>query len=332
MVFAKRLLKFLVIVIVAIALLLALVWAAGPLLLRGDGDMADPRSEIHAAELDGVIYTSGGIGFFRTLDSCAAFDTQTREFSACPDLPRSLHHVGMAAGEGEIFASGGYVSLPFNQDPEGALFAFAPGDAKSKWRELSQLPVPLGQHAMFYRDGAVWLVGGESGETALGTIHRYTLASGIWDEARPMPTPRHSHAIALSDDKLFVTGGRSETLGSQARVVEAYDFASDSWETLPELPYAIAGHGAMVFEGHLHVFGGENLAKVEVVSRHVSLDLANPESGWGAQMPVRELRHGFATARVGDTVWILGGGESPGSSTPLSVTGTAIPLDLRAQP
>ena len=303
-------------------------WFVGPSLMTGAGDMSEPRSEVHAAELDGTIYVAGGIGFHRTLSSCVAFEVGTQTFSDCPELPRSLHHVGMAAGEGQVFASGGYSSLPFNQDPDGALFAFTPSDEEPEWRELSRLPEPLGQHAMFYREGKLWLIGGQSGERTLGTTRTYELATGEWGEVASMPTPRHSHAFALSQDKLYVTGGRSDTLGPHAVVIEVYDFASDSWESLPDAPFPLAGHGAAVFEGRLHIYGGEDVTTSEVFTRHVSMGLSDPAAGWREEVPMSAGRHGFATWRMGDTAWILGGGELAGWKTLGSVTGTAFPLKL----
>jgi Kelch motif len=304
----------------------------GPSLMTGAGDMSEPRSEVHAAELDGVIYVAGGIGFQRTLKSCVAFEVSSQSFSDCPDLPRTLHHVGMAAGafegRGQVFATGGYSSLPFNQDPDGALFVFSPTDAEHEWRELSRLPEPLGQHAMFYREGKLWLIGGQSGDRTLGTIRTYDLVSGEWGEAQPMPTPRHSHAYAVSEGKLYVTGGRSDKLGPHATVIEVYDFASDSWESLPDAPFPLAGHGAAVFEGRLHVFGGEDVTTSEVFTHHFSVDLADSSSGWREETPMSAGRHGFAIWRVGDTAWILGGGELAGWKTLTSVTGTAFPLKL----
>ncbi|MEM7779803.1 MAG: kelch repeat-containing protein [Pseudomonadota bacterium] len=309
-------------------------WFVGPSFLRSAGEMDDPRSEIHAAELDGVIYTTGGIGFFRTLSSCAAFDTANETFATCPNLPRPLHHVAMAAGDGSIWASGGYESLPFNVDPNGALFQLDLSELEPQWREISALPEPLGQHAMFYHQGTVWLIGGDRNGETTGALTLYDLSEGEWVEASPMPTPRHSHAYALDAEAgeagfLYVTGGRSSALGSQSRVIEAYDFASDSWTRLPDAPFDLGGHGAAVFEGRLHVFGGEDLGSGTVIQDHAVLDLANLDAGWVMVNPVSLPRHGFATARVGNTVWILGGGKRAGMRTPWSVTGTAFSLPLK---
>lgn len=314
--------------LLAVAALILVTRFAGPELLREHGDMNEPRSEVHAAELDGTIYVAGGIGFFRTLKSCAAFDTESATFSPCPDLPRSLHHVAMTAGGGRVFASGGYTSLPFILDEDGALFAFSPDDAEPSWRLIAALPNPVGQHAMVFYDNAVWIVGGEERSGAVGSLWRYDVRNGEWEERAPMPTARHSHAVAIQDGKLFVTGGRSEALGSASTIVEVYDFSSDQWQTLPDAPFRLGGHGAAAFAGRLHVFGGEDIGAGIVVADHASIDIENPEAGWRTETPVSQPRHGFARARVGETIWIIAGGKRAGLRTPWSVTGGAQQLTL----
>ena len=315
--------------LVVLALGIFLVWLAGPSQLRSQGDMADPRSEVHAAELNGVIFVTGGIGFFRTLNSCAAFDAAKEEITPCPNLPRSLHHVAMASGEGQVFASGGYSSLPFNIDTDGAIFALKPSSPNAQWIEIARLPQPLGQHAMFYHSGSLWLVGGDRRGETTNALLRYDLEGENWEKMAHMPTPRHSHAIAFDDGKLFVTGGRSNALGNQSRIVEAYDVASGSWETLPDLPFDLAGHGAAITDERLHVFGGESLDAGTVFQRHVTLDLTDHDAGWKDAEPMTFARHGFATAKVGEVAWILGGGKRAGLRTPWSVTGSVFPLPLR---
>ena len=312
--------------LIGIALLLALAWVIGPRLLVADSDMEEPRSEIHAARLGETIYTAGGIGFFRTLSSCAAFDTADQEWGACPDLPRSLHHVAMTAGEGRVYASGGYASLPFSIDQDGALFALNPADGG--WSEVSKLPHPIGQHTMSFRDGALYLVGGDDGTATLASLQRFEIATGEWSKLAPMPTPRHSHAVAQDAEHLYVSGGRSDELGAQSVIVEAYNFAANEWQKLPDAPYPLGGHGSVVSEGRLHVFGGENLADNRIETGHYSLNLAEPEAGWREEATMPEPRHGFAAAEVDGSLWILAGGKRPGLQTPWSVTGTALSVTL----
>ncbi|MEL7189047.1 MAG: kelch repeat-containing protein [Pseudomonadota bacterium] len=311
-----------ILTMVAIAFLAGVVWWLAPTFMVGDNDMSEPRSEIHAATHDGTIYTAGGIGFFRTLKSCEAYDTRASEWRECPDLPRSLHHVAMAASGTRIFASGGYSSLPFNADPDAALFALDPADHGAGWQELAKLPTTLGQHAMVFRDDGLFLIGGESGGETVATSHHYNLSTSEWSLKSPMPTPRHSHAVAMDDARLYVTGGRSPSLGDASTVVEAYDFAKDTWSVLPHAPFELGGHGAAVVDGRLHVFGGESLDSGTVLADHYSLNLADWDEGWREEPKVPQPRHGFATAAVGARIYILGGGARAGLNTPWSVTGT----------
>ena len=311
----------------AIAALLVLGWLAGPRLLVADGDLAEPRSEVYAAELDGSIYTVGGIGFFRTLDSCARFDTAERIWHDCPNLPRALHHVAMAAendvaGGGRVFASGGYSQLPFEIDTAGAVFVLEPG--ADAWREFARLPHPLGQHTMAYHGGALWLVGGDKSGETVADLWRLDLASGAWQQMAPMAIARHSHAATQDSEALYVSGGRSAALGTQSQSVERYDFATNSWTRLPDLPEPLAGHGMAIIGGTLHSFGGENLDEGTVHDRHDVLDLAS--GVWRAGPPLPEGRHGFASAEVDGVIWVLAGGRWHGMWTPLSVSGTALPV------
>ncbi len=310
--------KLLVIVPAILALL-----AGGFFLFReaagwNDG-MEHPRSEIHAATLDGKIYVAGGIGLFRVLDSCEVYDTAKKRWQSCAPLPRALHHAAMASDGKRIYASGGYVALPFEQDHEAGLFAY--DVARGKWSEIAKLPHPIGQHIMAYHSGRLYLVGGQSGTQDLARVWSYEIAGGEWKNLAAMPTPRHSHAYALDGDKLYITGGRSAKLGSEIDVVELYDIAANSWETLPDMPVGRGGHGAFVRDGRLHVFGGESLSEGKLLPGHDILDLETLR--WSAGKPMPQPRHGFAVGDDGaGEVHVIGGGAHVGIRTIYSVTGT----------
>lgn len=293
---------------------------AGRAQLGWNNGMTYPRSEIHAAVLDDTLYVVGGIGLFRVLDACESYNIAEAAWGQCPPLPRPLHHVAMAADESRVYASGGYVALPFEQDQDPALFALTPG-AKA-WKEISKLPQPIGQHAMIHWNGSLYLVGGQSGPTDLGTIWAYDITANRWTEMAQMPTPRHSHAIALAGDKLYISGGRSAELGTEIDHVEVYDLTTNQWERLPSMPTGRAGHGAFVDAGRLHVIGGESLTEDRVIASHEILDLT---SGlWSSGVPMQSPRHGHAVAqspKKGE-VFIVGGGARPGLQTIYSVTGT----------
>lgn len=311
--------KLVQIVVVLLLMALAILFAVRQISGWNDG-MNTARSEIHAAVLDNTIYIAGGIGLFHVLDSCEAYDIKARNWTNCAPLPRPLHHVAMAADDQQVYASGGYIALPFEQDQDATLFSYNPqADA---WMEIAKLPHPIGQHAMVHNMGKLFLIGGQHGSKELDTIWSYDLNKKKWIELAPMPTPRHSHAIALDGDKLYVTGGRSAALGSEIKSVEAYNFAENSWKTLSAMPTGRAGHGAFVRDGKLHVFGGESLSSNKLLPGHDILDLQSGK--WSKGKSLTFPRHGFAIGDdiAHDTVTIVGGGAHPGMQTIYSVTGT----------
>jgi len=282
--------------------------------------MEYPRSEIHAAVLDKKIYVAGGIGLFRVLDSCEVYDVADQTWSRCPDLPRPLHHVAMTADDQRIYASGGYVALPFQQDQDPALFAYEPGT--DAWLEIAKLPHPIGQHAMFHHARKIYLIGGQNGSADLDSFWAYDLDSGNWSKMPPMPTKRHSHAIAVDGNRLYVTGGRNADLGPEIAVNEMFDFSDGTWTTLPEMPTGRGGHGAVVSQNSLHIFGGESISDSAVISQHDVLDLQTQK--WTRGQPLIEPRHGFAIAsgETLDDIYVVGGGALPALHTVYSVSST----------
>lgn len=288
--------------------------------------MNDPRSEIHAALLDDKIYVAGGIGLFRVLDSCEYFNLRTRNWKKCPDLPRPLHHVAMASDQARIYASGGYIELPFEQDPDGTLFVLDPDS--EEWEILAKLPHPIGQHAMFYRDGSVYLIGGKKGSVDLDSFWRFDLQNNEWLQMPAMPTARHSHAIALDDQRLFVTGGRSAELGTEIAKIEMFDFSNNSWSSLPDMQTGRAGHGTAIAGDNLHIFAGESLKDGKVLNNHEVLELKSMK--WSKAKPLDQPRHGIAVAQKEGSldIYVIGGGAEPGWHTIYSVSSTIQELDL----
>ena len=288
--------------------------------------MEQARSEIHATTLDGKLYVAGGIGLFRVLDSCEALDLALNVWSDCGELPRALHHVAMAADDSHVYASGGYVALPFEADKEAGLFRHDP--ETSTWTEISKLPHPIGQHAMVHFDGSLYLIGGQDDGNDLDTIWRYDIAADKWSAMQPMPTARHSHAIARSGPRLYVTGGRSAEFGTEMKRVDVYHFIENRWDRLPDMQTGRGGHGAFVDNNQLHVFGGESLSAAKVLADHDILDLAT--SQWSTGKPLNQPRHGFAVSdkKMQSRLTIVGGGARPGLETIYSVTGTAQTLGI----
>jgi N-acetylneuraminic acid mutarotase len=70
-----------------------------------------------------------------------------------------------------------------------------------------------------------------------------------------MPTARHSFGIAVYQNKIYCIGGSVN--GPHLTVNEAYDPATDTWETKTPMPTARAGLSANTVNGRIYLMGGD---------------------------------------------------------------------------
>lgn len=280
-------------------------------------DMPTSRSEITAAHLDGRIYVAGGISFPGTRDKFEAYDIASGAWVKLTPLPHPLHHVALAAANGKIYASGGYVALDFSpNDPE--LWAYDP--ASNIWERKADMPAARGEHAMVSWRGKIFVISGR-GENAT-EVWEYDPTTDSWDTSRTsIPTYRHSAAVVLDDatGHVYVAGGRDDAY-SALTPIEVYDITADAWQTLPDLPGPLGGHGGAYVNGKLHIFGGELLDSAEVLDGHHILDITTGK--WAVGSPLLKARHGIAYITVGNTTYVIGGGSKAGWRTYFFATDT----------
>jgi len=266
-------------------------------------NMSTARQEIASAELNGMLYVAGGLGISaNSLSSVERFDPVSGWATVAP-MPTTLHHFGLAAADGRLFAVGGYVS---GFTGTAAVHAYDP--TTDSWSPVAPLPQPRGALAAVSLGGLVYAVGGV--HPSLGvTAHltAYDPLTDTWTMLPPMPTPREHLAAAALDDKLWVCGGR-QGFGAELRSFEVYDPMTNAWTVLPDMPVAHGGTGAATLRGRLLVFGGEgpggNVAEVDEWS---------PSRGtWQRVRDLPTPVHGIYPAALGDRLVIAGGGIVPG--------------------
>ncbi|HPG09114.1 MAG TPA: Ig-like domain-containing protein [Saprospiraceae bacterium] len=75
----------------------------------------------------------------------------------------------------------------------------------------------------------------------------------VWDgiELAPMPTSRYGFTSEVVNNKIYVIGG------SETKKVEAYDPATNSWETKAEPIHGHFAHASCVLDNKIYVFGGD---------------------------------------------------------------------------
>ena len=284
---------------------------------RDEAELNFPRSEIFAAVFDKKIYVAGGIGFFRTLSSCEAFDLVSRAWRKCPNLPEPTHHVGLAATENALWAAVGYSCLRFTHQTDPKLLKLSSGAAK--WTKVTSLPKPIGEHSLLHHRGKLYIVGGRTASADSAELHEFDVETSVWRELKPMPTARHSFGATIHNNEIWVIGGRSSKLGSRIDIVEIYDIENGAWRISTPIPNGGGGISAISFNGQVHVLGGEVFEPSMVLDRHHAFDA--DKDIWTSLPPAPDPRHGLASVAFEDKIYSIGGGAKPGLRTVYSVTG-----------
>jgi serine/threonine-protein kinase PknK len=149
-------------------------------------------------------------------------------------------------------------------------------DPSAGWSSGAPSPEPLAGGASCSIDARIFVFGGEANN--LTSI--YDVDENRWTLAAPPPLARNGHSCVRAGDAFFLLGGR-DVSGTALDLVEKYDPASDTWETLEPMPTARMWFGATAFGRDVYAFGGE-----QRVSPSVAPD-------WGMLNDVDVLRTGL---------------------------------------
>lgn len=125
------------------------------------------------------------------------------------------------------------------------------------------------------------------------------------DHQFDLPTPRDQMALAHLDGRIYVIGGNEieVTRPTAVNTVEAYDIATNRWETKAGLPTARTGLAAVVLDGKIYAFGGHDgrtiLDTVEVYDPAADR--------WSKADPMPAARTNFAAGTLEGQIYLLGG-------------------------
>ena len=144
----------------------------------------------------------------------------------------------------------------------------------SSWESTASLPGPLSFHTAVAAtpfnskvdgSGYVFVLGGinNNGE-AVSTVSVATLNNDGtiqgWSSGRALPQAVHSPGAVIFRSTIYVAGGAGNDNTPVAAVYKAEineDGELGQWESMPELPDAVAYHGLVSFGGYLYSVGGE---------------------------------------------------------------------------
>ncbi len=273
---------------------------------RSATDMPTLRSEITAAALDNKIYVAGGLLANTVSSAFEVYDSTTDSWSDAADLPVPLHHTAMTAVGGQIYLAGGY-ETGFRPTID-ALWAY--DSVLDAWEQITEMPAPRAAHTLVAVDDRLYVIGGVGPDSH--QLWTYDLTGEAWStDLAPLPTRREHLAAVALDGKIVVIAGRWN--GINLPVVEAYDPATDTWTSLPDLPTPRSGLTAAVVKDRIHVTGGEALNSSLTFDQHEVYDSLT--NSWETFPPLPTARHGLTSVAVADRWHVIGGATGAGGQT-----------------
>jgi N-acetylneuraminic acid mutarotase len=265
------------------------------------------QAENAAVALDGRIYLAGGVDIHgKSLDLFESFDPRTGSWTDLPKLPEARDHMGLTVANGQIYLSGGGLfAVP---DVRSGFWRYDPKSAH--WAALPPMPAARWQHASVTIGQTIYVVGGVVRDRNARELWAYDISGGFWrTDLAPLPTEREHLTAVAADGQLIAIGGR---LGHQIGAVEAYDPATDTWRSLPDLPTPRGGSATGLIGDVIHVAGGEDLNAFSTYRQHEALDLRTMTWSTAPDLPTK--RHGLASAVVDGRWYVIGGGRAAGLS------------------
>ncbi len=224
-----------------------------------------------------------------------SFSPSTIQWSATSSLPAAVQ--GLATAIVPIGTSSFIYALGGNTATSGASGAKASNVdtvsfnaetgstgalANATWTATTPLPAKRGFAATVSANAfnslvagqELYVLGGLDGSgNASSTVYHAALgtdgtvpaatAVGTWTATTPLPEALYALQTVIFHGRVYVAGGADAT-GNPVAKVYASKIAADgtlgAWETLPDLPVALAHHQLVTSAGSLYVLGGDSAA------------------------------------------------------------------------
>lgn len=116
--------------------------------------------------------------------------------------------------------------------------------------------------------GKIYAIGGASASGFSSFNEQYDPTIGTWTLKAPMPTSRSAFGIAVFQDKIYCIGGyamNANKKGDATGVNEAYDPATDTWQTKTPMLEPSLNVRANVVDGKIYLIGGSTNGTINQV-------------------------------------------------------------------
>jgi N-acetylneuraminic acid mutarotase len=251
-------------------------------------------------------------------------------------MPEARNHVTVVSMNDKTYLFGGYPQTCCNSYPWpfGTTNNWEYTPATDTWKTLKDIPREYGAGGGVAYQGKIYIMGGTTNGqfNSVGTLHVYDPVTDAWTEKKAMKFPREHCRAVVVENKIYVVGGHTKPEGANnsqranRAEVEAYDPATDTWNTITNLPEARGGIGIGYIAGKMVVVGGELAVNGTGAKPVTRVDIFDPETKEWAVGPEYPLVatggaepgiHGMADITHAGKLYILAGairgGFAPGN-------------------
>ena len=267
--------------------------------------MPTARKEISnaAVTINDKIYVVGGVSSDGNItDVLERYDPAAKDWITLAPLPNKVWRASAAESNGKLYVFGGYQStggFPFN--PSNRVFEYDP--STDEWAEKTPMSAARGTSVAVNVSGKIHVIGGAS-KGALKLHEAYDPLTDSWEINEPMITARSGLTAIYMNGKIYVVGGYFLSGGVVSQsVLEAFNVASGTWESLNSMPITRYGVASAVVDNRMFVFGGG--VNGTVTSRTLEYDPMSDSWRQLADMPSPVSFMGVAVLR--DTIYVMGG-------------------------
>lgn len=215
-----------------------------------------------------------GPGAWVPLDNAWEYDPAADAWKELAPLPHKRGAAGAAVANGKIYVVGG-AGLPEGSKeagihptrPQGVTGRVDEYDpASNTWQQKASMPTPRNHHVVAAVNNKIYAIGGRIGAafitsgTNTDVVEEFDPAANAWGPLKlKMPTPRSATGFGVHNGRIIIAGGEYQDakLLAAFKVVEAYDPAANSWQTLPPMQFPRHGLAAGVIGDRFHTVSGD---------------------------------------------------------------------------
>jgi len=276
------------------------------------------RHEIQYVELDGKLYLTGGRGDLLH----EVYDPTTNTWSTAAPLPFEVTHTQAVVHDGEYWLMGG-LEGPWTDFHIDTVVSYNPTTNAWTTHQTMAADRARGGGGAVVHDGKIYVAGGlrddNTGTGHFGTSTKmfdvYDPATDTWTQMPDMPRERDHFQAVIHNGKLYAVGGReggdAGFFNQTIAEVDVFDFATNTWSTLPTtLPTPRAAAGTVLIGDEIIVIGGEGNGQA-----YDTVEAYNIVTGtWRTLTPAPIARHGAQAAVFNNEIYIVAGSTVQGAN------------------